>query len=362
MESVAILKEMTMIPALSGHEQKMARYLSKIFCPLVDEIFIDKAGNLIAKINGSDPHAPKIMIFAHMDQLGFLVRKVEADGFIRLERLGGIPEKVLPGTRVWVEAEDETVYPGVIGNKAHHATLPEEKYVVTPYSKLYVDIGARSNQELYDLGIDVGSPVVYQPHFENLLESRIAATSIDDRGGCAILIKLAELAAKKRPAATLYLVGSVLEEFNLRGACQAAAAIMPDFAISLDLMISGDTPDLNERSDLKLGGGPIMGLYSFHGRGTLNGTIPHPGLVRLVKEAADFQQLTLQRSAAVGILTDSAYVQLVGTGIPSIDLGFAARYTHTPVEICDLNDLEGLLTLVWAMLNRIGPGYELKRG
>jgi putative aminopeptidase FrvX len=182
MELATLLKEMTMIPALSGHEEKMARYLSKVLRPLVDEIAIDKAGNLITKINGSDPKAPKIMVFAHMDQLGFMVRQIENDGFIRLERLGGIPEKVLPGTGVWVEAEDETVYPGVIGNKAHHATPPEEKYVVTPYSKLYVDIGAKSNQELYDLGIDIGSPVVYQPHFENLLGSRIAATAIDDRG------------------------------------------------------------------------------------------------------------------------------------------------------------------------------------
>lgn len=362
MQLMDLLKEMTQIPALAGHEEKMARYLAAALAPYADEISIDKVGNLIARIDGTDPAAPKIMIFAHMDQLGFMVRKIEADGFLRLERLGGIPEKVLPGTGVWVEAEDGAVYPGVIGNKAHHMTPAEEKYAVMPYQQLYVDMGAKSDAELYDMGIDIGSPVVYQARFETLLNERVAATSLDDRGGCAILVKLAELAAQNRPAATLYLVGSVQEEFNLRGACLAAAAILPDFAVSLDLMIAGDTPDLKERSDLKLGGGPILGLYSFHGRGTLNGTIPHPGLVRLIKEAAKNQNIPLQRSAAVGILTDSAYVQLVGTGIPAIDLGFAARYTHTPVEICDRTDLLGLLSLVWSAVSTIGPGFTLSRG
>ena len=361
MEISLLLKEMTAIPALAGHETKLARYLRQAFTPYDDEISVDKAGNLIAKLNGTDPRAPKIMIFAHMDQLGFLVRRIESDGFVRLERLGGIPEKVLPGTPVWVEAEDGAVYPGVIGNKAHHATPADEKYVVTPYSQLYVDMGAQNDRQLYELGIDIGSPVVYQPQFQPLLDGRLAATSIDDRGGCAILVKLAELAAGQRPEATLYLVGSVQEEFNLRGACLAAAAILPDFAISLDLMIAGDTPDLKGHSDLKLGGGPILGLYSFHGRGTLNGTIPHPGLVRLIKETAGRQRLPLQRSAALGLLTDSSYVQLVGTGIPAIDLGFAARYTHTPVEVCDPKDIEKLTELLWAAIGSVRADFQLTR-
>lgn len=361
MELISLLNDLTMIPALAGYERKMAQYMRTAMAPYADEIRIDTAGNLIAAINGSDQNAPRVMIFAHMDQLGFVVRKIEKDGFIRLERLGGIPEKVLPGTRMWVESEQGTVFPGVIGVKAHHATPAEEKYIVTPYSQLYLDIGAKSNDEVYKLGIEVGCPVVYKPSFEVLTGGRISATSLDDRGGCAILVKLAEFLASNRSAATIYLVGTTQEEFNLRGAMVAAAALLPDVAISLDVMISGDTPDLKECSELRLGGGPIIGMYSFHGRGTLNGTIPHPALVRLVKETAAREKITLQRNASTGILTDSAYVQLVGTGIPVIDLGFPARYTHTPVETCELSDLESLLSLVYSLVSTIGPDLDLSR-
>lgn len=356
-----LLRDMVMIPALSGHEERMASYLREALSPYADEVRVDQAGNLIATINGADSRAPRVMVFAHMDQLGFVVHKVEPDGFIRLERLGGIPEKVLPGTPVWLETEDGGTVPGVIGVKAHHATPAEEKYTVIPYGQLYVDIGASSEAQVKALGVEVGCPVVYQPRFQAIEGDRISATSLDDRGGCAMLVALAELAAGNRPAATLYLVGSVQEEFNLRGAMVAAAAIKPDAAISLDVMIAGDTPDLKERSDLKLGGGPVLGMYSFHGRGTLNGTIPHPALARLARTAAAREGIPLQRSATLGILTDSAYVQLVGEGIPSVDLGFAARYTHTPVETCQLSDLEQLVSLAWAMVASMGPDFSLIR-
>lgn len=356
-----LLKEMCLIPALSGHEERMARNLGAAVSPFVDETRVDQAGNLIATIRGTDATAPKVMVFAHLDQLGFVVRKLDADGFVRLERLGGIPEKVLPGTPVLIETEDGGEVPGVIGVKAHHATPAEEKYVVTPYAQLYVDVGAASADELKALGIEVGCPVVYEPRFAELAGGRVAATSLDDRGGCAVLVHLAERLAAERPAATVYLVGTVQEEFNLRGAMVAAAALRPDLAIALDVIVSGDTPDLKDRTDLKLGSGPILGLYSFHGRGTLNGTIPHPGLVRLVKQVAAGQGLSLQRSAAVGLLTDSAYVQLVGEGIPCVDLGFPARYTHTPVEVCALSDLEELAALTLGVVKAIGPGFSLSR-
>lgn len=361
MQLAELLKDMALIPALSGHEERMARYLKGALSPYADEVRLDPVGNLIARIDGTDPAAPRVMVFAHMDQLGFVVRKVEEEGYLRLERLGGIPEKVLPGTRVLVETEDGDLVPGVIGLKSHHATPPEEKYVVIPYTDLYVDVGAGSAAEIRGMGIEAGCAVVYEPRFQALADGRVSGTSLDDRAGCTALVALAERAAGKRPAASLYLVGSVQEEFNLRGAMVAAGAIQPDVAIALDVMIAGDTPDLKERSDLKLGGGPILGMYSFHGRGTLNGTIPHPGLARLVREAARRAALPLQRNAAVGSLTDSAYVQLTGHGVPSVDLGFPARYTHTPVELCQLSDLEQLVTLVWTVINAMGPGFRLTR-
>ena len=115
---------------------------------------------------------------------------------------------------------------------------------------------------------------------------------------------------KNRP--TVHLVFSVQEEFNLRGAVTAAQALSPDIAIQVDLILATDTPDIGPRGDVRLGGGPAMSIYSFHGRGTLNGTIPHPALVRLFDGRRGRERLSLQRSAHIGALTDSSYVQLVG--------------------------------------------------
>src|SRR5258707_11294055 len=145
---------------------------------------------------------------------------------------------------------------------------------------------------------------------------------------------------RRRP--TIHFVFSTQEEYNLRGAMPAAQALKPDIAIQLDLMLATDTPDMQARGDLVLGGGPGMSLYSFHGRGTLNGTIPHPALVSLFETTAKAEKLPLQRSAHTGALTDSSYVQLVGEGVACIDVGFPMRYSHSSLEVCDLGDLEQL--------------------
>jgi putative aminopeptidase FrvX len=357
-----LLEDLTMIPALSGYEMRIANYLRQAMESYVDEISVDMAGNLSAIVKGEDPKAPKVMIFAHMDQLGLVVSKIEPEGFIRFERLGGVPEKVLPGTRVMIESEHGEVFPGVVGVKAHHVTPPDEKYVVTPYQQLYVDIGAQSHEEARALGIEIGCPIVYEPRFQELRGGNVSATSIDNRIGCAVLVQLAGLACKERPRATLQLVGTVQEEFNLRGAMVAAAALHPDLAIALDIMVAGDTPDLKDRLQLSLGCGPVLGMYSFHGRGTLNGTIAHPGIARLIRDTAADENIPLQRNAMVGLLTDASYVQLVGAGgVPAVDLGIPVRYTHTPIETCRLSDVEQLVSLVWAVVERIGPGFELTR-
>jgi putative aminopeptidase FrvX len=141
----------------------------------------------------------------------------------------------------------------------------------------------------------------------------------------------------------------------------AARALRPDIAIQLDLTIASDTPDLADQGHVRLGGGPAMSLYSFHGRGTLNGTIPHPALVKLFEDTAKAERLPLQRSAVVGLLTDSSYVQLVGEGVACIDLAFGARYIHSPVELAHLGDIEQLVQLITAAIGRIGAGFSLDR-
>ena len=167
---------------------------------------------------------------------------------------------------------------------------------------------------------------------------------------------------KERPGLpSLHLVFSVQEEYNLRGAQPAAQALRPDIAIQLDLVLATDTPDMVGRGEVSLGGGPAISLYSFHGRGTLNGVIPHPAMARLFEDTARAESLPLQRSAQIGALTDLSYVQLTGEGVASIDLGFPLRYTHSSLEVCDLNDLEGLVRLLAAAVARIDRDFSLDR-
>jgi putative aminopeptidase FrvX len=356
----AHLGALMLIPGLSGHEGRVRRYLAAELKALGLATSTDRLGNLIATVKGTGK-APSVMLFAHMDQLGLVVRKIEASGLIRVERLGGVPERALPAQAVLFSIGEGRDRPGVIASKSHHATTPDEKYRVVPYPELYIDGGFASAEAVRAAGIDVGTPVVYAPQVLALDGERIAGTSVDDRAGCAVILAVARALAARPPKATVHLVFSVQEEFNLRGAVTAAQALQPDIAIQLDLILATDTPDMAARGDVVLGGGPAMSLYSFHGRGTLNGTIPHPALTKLFDDSAAALGLPLQRSAHTGALTDSSYVQLVGSGVAAIDLGFPCRYTHSALEVCDLRDLEGLARLLVEGIGRIGASFSLDR-
>jgi len=296
-----------------------------------------------------------------MDQLGFIVRKIERDGFIQVDRLGGIPEKVLPGLALIIRGEDGSWHPGVFGVKSHHAVSPDEKYKTTLVTDMFIDIGASSGDEVRELGIHVGCPVIYKPSFTELCGSKVSGTAVDNRGGCACLTLMAERLGTERPKSDVYLVGTVWEEFNLRGAMLASRTIKPDIAVSLDVALAGDTHDLSSRYDDVLGGGPCVQLYSFHGRGTLNGTLPHANLFSLARETAKKLDCALQRFASLGIISDLAYIQLEGEGTACLEMCFPARYTHTPVEVCDTRDIEALASLVSEMARSIDENFELRR-
>ncbi len=346
------LEDLTLLPGLSGHEQKVSAYMKGVLVTHGFSVSIDTLGNCIAALPGTDPEAPRVMVFAHMDSLGFVARYIESDGFIRIERLGGIPEKVLPATQVVLTRRDGSIVQGVIGIKQHHVTPPEEKYIVDKYMKLFVDIGAKSKQEVLDQGIDIGTPIVYKPFYQRLAGTKRLATFLDNRTGCASLLTLAEMLAGKPQRSPIYLVGTIWEEFNLRGAMMAARTVKPDIAIGIDGGAASDTPDLFGRGELALGHGPVLTHYNFHGRGTLNGTIPHPGMVRLMEKAAEDAEVSIQRNAFVGGLTDASYLQLEQSGIKCVDIGAARRYTHGPGEVADIADTEVLCQWVFKALQK----------
>lgn len=356
-----LLRDYMLTPAPSGYEKEMAYKLKKDLEESCDSVYLDTLGNCIGTIGGEGENRKKLMIFGHMDSLGFIVRKVEPDGFIQLDRLGGIPEKVLPGLEIRIRTEDGNWIPGIIGNKSHHASTAEDKYKVDLITSLYVDIGAESAQEVNGLGVYVGCPAVYAPKFQELAGDRVAGTAVDNRGACACLVEIARQLKEKKLSCDVFVVGTVWEEFNLRGAMMAARSIQPDMAISLDVTLSGDTCDLKQRYSTGLGEGPCVGLYSFHGRGTLNGTLPNEPLFRLAKETASAEKIPFQRFASIGLLTDAAYIQLEGKGVACLEMGFPARYTHTPVELCDCRDLSRLVKLCSEMAARIDNSFDFNR-
>lgn len=347
-----------LIPGLSGHEDRVRRAIQQRLSSQSINTKTDVLGNLHAHFAGD---GPRVMLFTHMDQLGFIVRKIESNGLLRLERLGGVPERALASQDVLVCVAEGRDVLGTIANKSHHATSPTEKYTVTPYADLYVDTGYNSVDAVEAAGIRIGQPVVYAPHAAEFANDKICGTSVDDRAGCAVLLAIAETLKNRNDGPPVDLAFTVQEEFNLRGAQPLAQQLQPDIAIQIDLMLATDTPDMTSRGDMVLGGGPGMSLYSFHGRGTLNGVIPHPAMVSLLESTAQEQKISLQRSAQTGVLTDLSYVQLVGGGVASIDMGFPMRASHSSREICDLNDLVQLTELLQAAIGNIDSTFSLNR-
>ena len=356
----ALTRELMLIPGLSGYEDRVRRTISCKLKALGLKTNTDTLGNLYATIEG-DPKLPSVLLFAHMDQLGLVVRKIETDGLIRVERLGGVPERALPAQPILLCVGEGRDVPGVIAHKSHHATTQDEKYKVLAYSELYIDAGFSSAEEVLEAGINVGTPIVYEPRAMELANGLISGTSVDDRAGCAVVLATAETLLKHKQRPTTHILFSVLEEFNLQGAVTAARKLRPDIAIQLDLILATDTPDMATRGDVKMGAGPAMSMYSFHGRGTLNGTIPHPALVFLFDSIARKLKINLQRSAHTGALTDSSYVQLLHDGVACIDMGFPCRYTHSANEVCDPRDLGALTELLVASICAIDNSFSLDR-
>ncbi|MEE4189023.1 MAG: M20/M25/M40 family metallo-hydrolase [Roseobacter sp.] len=352
------LMQLMRLPGLSGHEDRVRRALSRKLADIGVDSRSDRLGNLVTTFPGD---GPTVMLFTHMDQLGFVVRRIEADGLIRIERLGGVPERALAAQDVLLCVGEGRDVAGVIAHKSHHAKLPSEKYQVTPYADLYVDVGLASAEEVEAAGIRIGMPIVYKPSADTIGAERVVGTSVDDRAGCAVLLEVARKLKDRDAGPPVHLAFAVQEEFNLRGALPLAQKLQPDIAIQIDLMLATDTPDMAARGDMSLGRGPGMSLYSFHGRGTLNGVIPHPAMVHLFENTARAQGISLQRSAQTGVLTDLSYVQHVGGGVASIDLGYPMRFSHSAREVCDLNDLVGLTQLLCAALEGIDAAFSLNR-
>lgn len=343
-ETLDILKKYTGIPSPSGNEMGLAREVYKQMKTLCKEVEVDNLGNVMGCITGRKPGAKRVLLSAHMDEVSFMVHKIQPDGFIKITRNGGIPEKNLLGLIVELMTDQGSLL-GLIGTRSHHLTGVDQKYVVVPMEDLYIDAGFTSAEEAAGAGVRVGTPVVYKRTFF-INGSRIFSNALDDRIGLTSMIQAGKLMAEMDIPAEIWIAGSVQEEWSLRGILPIVRYLQPDAHLCCDMYPATDTPDLLGKADLALGKGPVVSEYNFHGRGTLMGLIPDPVLRDSAIEAAAHLGFPIQRGVLIGVLTDASYVQTEGRGVATLDIAIPARYSHSGIESSDVNDLAQYIQLI----------------
>lgn len=338
------LRDLSGLHSVSGFEQAVVRYVQQRFEPLVDEVETDTYGNVTAVKRGRQA-APLLMLSAHIDEIGFIVKGIERNGFLRFERLGGVSDALLGCRRVNVNGHF-----GLIGSLSERSRVAAGAKEVTPITELYIDVGASSVQEVSDLGISVGDPVSFISEFEEFTGGhRVCAKGMDDRAGLAIMIQaLAELKGET-PFGTVHAVATVLEQVGLRGAVMAVHRSKPEYAIAIDGSPANDTPDFSvtkEGSPI-MGKGPSVHLTMSSGEVIVRGNIAHPAMKRHLLAAAASRKLPLQFTVSNNRgSSEAAAIHVSNGGIPTISVGIPRRYSFSPHEMIDLRDAAATVNLI----------------
>ncbi len=338
MDHKETLKELSQAFGISGYEDEVCAILKKSFENKA-EVTQDRIGSLIAKKKGT-AESPKIMFAAHMDEIGFMVKEITKEGFIKFLPIGGWWDGNLPGLRVKVKNRKGEAFPGVIGLKPIHELPPEERKKLPEIENMYIDVGVTKNcHPAEKLGIRPGDPVMPIGQFEPMADGDILmGKAWDDRVGCALLVSLIdELGAAWHPN-TVYLVGTVQEEVGLRGARTSANLIQPDFAFALDVSIARDTPGNSAEAIEKLGSGVGILIYD-------RTMIPHTNLKNFVIELAEMNNIPYHLTSIKGGY-DTGEIHLTNIGVPSLALGIPTRYVHSAASIISYEDYMNLLKLI----------------
>lgn len=337
-----LLKKLSEAHGASGYEENVAKIMIDELSKVSDSIEVDKIGNVIAKKGNGDP---KIMITAHMDEIGFVVQHIDKKGFIWFILIGGFYEPSIFNSRVMVHTQKGDVC-GVVGSKPPHLMESEERSKPVKWKELFIDVGANSKKEAENLGISIGDSITFDQSFKMLDRDTVTGKSMDDRAGCLMLIEI--MKALKSPKCTVYAVATVQEEVGLKGAKVAANKIKPDYGIVLDVAF-GDQPGLKEReSTTALGKGPIITYVESGGRGLM----ADPKLNRIIIETAKENNILYQVEVTYGGMTDAAEMYISGDGIPCASIGIPTRYIHTPVEVLDIDDIIAGIKLISKVLEK----------
>ncbi len=326
-----------------GFEEDVRRIMVREMKPYA-QITYDGLGSVIAQ---SGSAGPRVMLDAHMDELGGVVRRVTKDGFMSMQMLGGWLDQALPGQR-WLIIGSKGPVLAVTGIRDIHYTPAEERTKLIPRDEIFLDVGATSEAGVAQLGLEAGDPVVpYSPFAELNGTGNYVGKAFDDRVGCAVVVEaLRRLAAAGHPN-RLFVAATVQEEVGLRGAQSAAALIKPDVAISIEGGVTGDAPGGHpEESQVRLGAGPGLFLYD-------SSELPNRRLVALVKETAKTINSPLQFDIAQGYGDNSAEIQRANGGAPTVNLVVPVRYTHAHNGVMNRSDFDHLVDLTVALIQKL---------
>lgn len=360
-ELIDILRDFCLSTAPAGYEEDIARKVKGYISEYCDEVEIDELGNVIGKISGKETSLRPVLVNAHMDRIGFIVSKVLGNGFVKMEAIGSPNDKVLPGQTFLIRKSDKTEWiRAVAGTKSTHLMAEEEAQQTMPLNKTLFDLGADCADQVKDLGIRIGCPAVFEPSFYSLSNGRVCGTALDNCGSVTALVKVAKILSENRPIRDVYIAGNVWEEYNQRGSAFIARKIQPIAIISMDMLLAGDTPDVEMILDGALGSGPLVSNFNYH-KGAINGCIAHPRLLELVELTSQELSIEFQHYVCEGGFGDNAYAQLEIDGPASIEMGAPVRYAHSSCEVADINDINDLGDLVAGIVLRIREDFSNRR-
>ncbi|KIL43793.1 M42 family metallopeptidase [Jeotgalibacillus soli] len=345
-EQLTMLKDLTDAKGIPGNEREPREVMKKYISPFADEITTDGIGSLIAKKTGQEG-GPRVMVAGHLDEVGFMITRIDDKGFLRFQTVGGWWSQVMLAQRVTIVTKKGDII-GVIGSKPPHILPPEARKKPVDIKDMFIDIGASSKEEAMEWGILPGDMAV--PYFEFTVmnnDKMLLAKAWDNRIGCAIAIDvMKELKGQAHPN-EVYGVGTVQEEVGLRGAKTAAATIKPDIGIAVDVGIAGDTPGITSReANSKMGDGPQIILYDAS-------MVSHKGLRDFITGIADEHGIPYQFDAIAGGGTDAGSIHLAANGAPSIAITVASRYIHSHAAMIHKDDYENAVKLIVEVIKKL---------
>jgi len=342
----AMMKRLSEVDGVPGFENEVRAELEHWLAPLSEDILRDRLGSVVGVKKGQ-ADGPRILLAGHLDEIGFIVSHVAPKGFIRFQQLGGWWPHSLLSQRVKIKTERGDVI-GIVGAKAPHVLTTEERGKVMKLEEMYIDIGASSPEEVLEMGVQPGDPVVPVSDFFTVKGDRLwVGKALDNRAGCALAVEVLERLQSESHPNVVYAGATVQEEIGLRGAVTLAELVKPDIAIAVDVGVAMDTPGLeSQQVPCEMDKGPIVVLLDSY-------MVPHAGLRSLVLSTARELGIPVQPVVSMGGGTDAGRFHLNGIGCPSIALGFATRYIHTHNAMMSRSDFEQAVQLAVELIKRL---------